>query len=41
MVRPVTPSVPTMFKLPAELNVEVAATPKYAVPKTESRVEEA
>lgn len=41
MVRPVTPSVPTTFKLPAELNVEVAEPPKYAVPKTESRVEDA
>ena len=41
MVRPVTPSVPTTFKLPAELNVEVAEPPKYAVSNTDSRVEEA
>jgi len=37
----VTVSVPARVRAPAELNVEVAEPPKYAVPKTESLVEDA
>ena len=37
----VTVSVPARVRAPAELNVEVAEPPKYAVSKTESLVEDA
>jgi len=41
VVAPVTPSVPVMERFPALSKVEVAVPPKYALSKTEKRVEDA
>ena len=41
VLAPVAPSVPATLRFPAELKVEVAVPPKYAVSTTENRVEEA